>query len=312
MKKYLVLGGNGFIGRSIVKKLSLKNEVIIADRNFEKIYDNDNVSFRELDFVSCNDFSPYLEDVDIVIHLISTIGPNDRIDNIKNEIKDNVFPTVQLLDDMVKCDTKKIVFISSGGTVYGEHVNKPIYEYEKKNPICHYGVTKDLIEKYLQLYNLYEGIDYRIIRLANPYSEFTKSGKSQGIVPIFIDQLLNNEEIKIWGDGNAIRDYIYIDDAVSAIIKIINYDGKEKIFNVGTGKGYTINEVIDIICKELNISFPNVVHLEKRKCDVGYNVLNIDKISNELGWEPKVSLESGIKRTIRKKIKGDYYGKERK
>lgn len=310
MKKYLVLGGNGFIGRNIVKELAIDNEVIVADRNFEDIYNNKNVSFKKIDFVSQNDFSNILDGIDSVIHLISTIGPQDKIDNIELEIKENVFPTIKLLDSMVKCKTKKIIFVSSGGTVYGEHSEAPIKETELKQPICHYGIIKELIEKYLFLYKIYYNIDYNIIRLANPYSEMTKSGRSQGIIPIFADQILNNQEIKIWGDGNDIRDYIYIDDAIKAVIKIINYNGDEKIFNVGTGKGYTVNQVLDLVSKELNISNPQVTYLEERKCDVKYNVLNIDKISSILNWRPTVSLEEGIKKIVKKKVKGDNYEKK--
>lgn len=311
MKRYLVLGGNGFIGRNIVKKLGINNEVIIADRGFEDIYNNKNISFKKIDFVSHSDFSDVLDGIDTVIHLISTIGPNENINNIEKDIMENVFPTVNLLDSMVKCNTKKIIFISSGGTIYGEHEEKPICENEIKQPICHYGVLKDLIEKYLDLYKLYYNIDYRVIRLANPYSDVAKSEKSQGIIPIFVDLFLSNQEIKIWGDGNDVRDYIYIDDAINAIMKIINYKGNEKIFNVGTGKGHTVNQVLKLISNELKIN-PNVTYVNERKCDVKYNVLNIDKISSILKWEPKVNLEDGIKKIVRKKVKGECYEKRYK
>ena len=299
MMKYLVLGGNGFIGKYIVDRISEFGDVVVADYNIEHAEDSKpNVEYKKIDFCSCEDFSSYLEDIDVVVHLISTIGPSDKTENINKEISDNVFPTIRLLDSMNKCGTKKIIFVSSGGTVYGEHELSPIKEEEAKNPICNYGIIKELIEKYLNLYNLYYGIEYRVARLGNPYSEVVKQGRKQGIIPIFIDQMLNNETLKVWGDGNDVRDYIYMDDAIDAIIKIINYNGQEKVFNVGTGVGFSINDLIRIINDKLNIENLQVSYLASRKCDVKYNVLDIQKTMREINWEPKISLDEGIQKVI--------------
>ena len=301
MKKYLLLGGNGFIGKYITNYLATENKVIVADYNINSTIFHPNIEYKKIDFINCEDFSMYLDGVDTVVHLISTIGPNDNLNNINKELKDNVFPTIKLLDDMVKNKNKKIVFISSGGTIYGEHSEDAILENEPKKPICNYGIIKDLIEKYIQLYNHYYNLDYRIVRLANPYSEVTKDGRKQGIIPIFMDLLLNNEEINIWGDGNDIRDYIYIDDMINAVIKVMEYEGNEKIFNIGTGIGHSVNEVLNIILNELNISNPKVNYHENRKCDVKNNVLNIDKITSTVYWKPETTLEDGIKKLLRKK-----------
>lgn len=298
MKKYLVLGGNGFIGRYIVDKLSLENEVVVADYNIEHQEERRNVTYQKIDFVNCNDFSEYLTGVDTVIHLISTIGPGDRTDTINQEIAENVFPTVRLLEDMQKNNVSNIIFASSGGTVYGEHNMNKIRENEKKQPICNYGIIKDLIEKYLYLYQLYYGINYRIVRLSNPYSDIVKKGKKQGIIPILIDQISKGETIKIWGDGEDVRDYIYIDDAITAILEVINYSGPERIFNIGTGKGYSIHDLLSIIQKEMQKEDFSIEYVDGRKCDVQNNILDIEKITQETGWTPKVSLEEGVQKVI--------------
>lgn len=300
MKKYLILGGNGFIGKYITNRLAIDNKVIVADYNIDHVEEHSNVQYKQLDFVNCEDFSEYLEDIDVVIHLISTIGPNEKTENINKEISENVFPTIRLLENMVKCHTPKIVFVSSGGTVYGEHSESPILEDEAKEPICNYGIIKELIEKYLKLYHLYYNLNYRIIRLANPYSEVVKKGRRQGIIPILIDQIINGETVKIWGDGNDIRDYIYIEDAINAILKVIEYEGEEKIFNAGTGIGCSINDLLKLIQKEMNTS-TSTSYVEGRKCDVKYNVLNIDRIEHETGWKPETTLEQGIQKIIRRK-----------
>ena len=298
MKKYLVLGGNGFIGKYVVDSLAKNNKVIVADYNIEHNEENENIEYKQMDFINCYDFTEYLEGIDIVIHLISTIGPNENTKNINKEIEENVFPTTRLLEAMVQCETKKIIFVSSGGTVYGEHECSPILESDSKDPICNYGIIKELIEKYLNLYSLYYVIDYKVLRLANPYSEVVKKGKKQGIIPILIEQLMNNETIKIWGDGNDVRDYIHIQDAIAAILKVIDYDGNEKIFNVGTGVGCSINDLIELIKEEMQISTISVSYVEGRKCDVKNNILNIDKIKKEMNWEPEITLEKGIQKVI--------------
>lgn len=305
MRKILLLGGNGFIGKYIANELALnkENEVIIADRHIDENLKLKNISFKKINFVNCDDFSSFLDGVDTVVHLISTINPSDDISNIEKEIQENIFPTLKLLENMSQCHTRKIVFVSSGGTIYGEHSKGSISEITRTNPICNYGILKDLIEKYLFMFHHYHGIEYKVIRLSNPYSEITKSGKSQGIIPIFIDQLLNNEVVNVWGNGEDVRDYIYINDAISAIVKIINYDGKTNVFNVGTGIGHTVNEVLNMLIQKLNIESPNICYKNSRKCDVKNNVLDIKKISKTLNWVPEVSLEDGIDRVIRKKIK---------
>jgi UDP-glucose 4-epimerase len=298
MKRYLVLGGNGFIGKYIVEKLAIDNEVVIADFNIENKMPIKNVKYKKIDFTKTEDFDEYLDNIDIVIHLISTIMPSDNIKNINKELEENVFSTINLLNGCVKKNIEQIIFVSSGGTVYGEHDILPIKEDEKKNPICNYGIIKELIEKYLALYFHNYGLNYKVVRLGNPYSEKMKNGKRQGIIPIIIDQIINNKPIKIWGDGEDIRDYIFIDDAIDAIIKVIEYEGNEKIFNIGTGKGISINKLIDIIKKYLSEYDIKVEYTNSRKCDVKNNILDISKIEKETGWTPTTNVESGIKKII--------------
>lgn len=305
MKKILVLGGNGFIGKYIVEKLSENdnNQIIIADYNIDGCENTPNIEYKKIDFIECQNFDEYLKNVDIVIHLISTIVPSDNNDNINKEISDNVFPTIRLLDSMLRNRTQKIVFLSSGGTVYGEHDLSPIKEEEEKNPICNYGITKLLIEKYLELYNKCYGLNYNVVRLANPYSEKIKNGKKQGIIPIVIDQILKDETITVWGDGEDVRDYIYIEDAIEAILKIMEYNGEEKIFNVGTGIGVTINELLNFIKINMDVDNIKIQYTRSRKCDVRNNVLDISKLKKELNWEPKVGINEGIEKVIEAKGK---------
>lgn len=303
MEKCLVLGGKGFIGEYLVNALkqTKKYEITVADKKIEKELFSDGVKFVPISFEKGTDFASYLKGMETVVHLISTIFPDDNIDNLEQGVLDNVFPTIDLLRAMVKEKSKKIVFLSSGGTVYGNHDIKPIKEEENGFPISGYGIMKQLVERYIYLFNYYYGLDYRIIRLGNPYSIKNFEGRSQGLIPILINKLKKEETIQIWGDGEYIRDYIHIDDATDAILKIIEYKGDEKFFNVGNGKGYSINYIVEFLKKCMDVKKSRIEYVEKRKCDVDNNILNIDLLARQLDFRPKYSLEDGIKEILQSK-----------
>jgi len=301
MERCLVLGGKGFIGEYLVDTLkkSKKYEITVADKKIEKEFVSNGVKYVPIVFDEKTDFSLYLRDIDLVIHLISTIFPDDNIMDLENGITENVFPTINLLRSMVKEKSKKIIFLSSGGTVYGNHNSDPIKEGENGFPISCYGIMKQLLERYIYLFYHYYGLDYRIIRLGNPYSIKNFEGRKQGLLPILINKLKKGEIIQIWGDGENIRDYIHIDDATDAILKIIEYKGKDKIFNVGNGKGYSINYIIKLLSSLMNIGKPKIEYISERKCDVRTNILNIELLDKRIHFRPKYSLEEGIENILK-------------
>ncbi|MBG9794320.1 NAD-dependent epimerase [Paenibacillus dendritiformis] len=297
----LVLGGNGFIGSNLCTELLRQNHnVRIIDRsikNFNKLYMK-NVEFIEADFVQTQNFRPYLDGIDVVFHLISTTIPSTSNEDKIFDIKTNVCPTIQLLDDIVSMGREiKTVFLSSGGTVYGNSSFDIIPEEHPLNPICSYGIQKMTIEKYLQLYNHEYGIDYSIIRLSNPYGKGQEGKKGQGVVPIFLKKIINEEVIHIWGDGSITRDYIHINDVVDALCRLLHYYGQEKVFNLGSGKGHTLNEIIEEISM-VTKKKAFIKYLEPRSIDVKKNVLDTSKIKQELMWRPQVSLNEGIQNML--------------
>lgn len=295
--KFLLLGGSGFIGSQLARRLiNMQQGVTIVGRNDS--FQLPGAEYKQLDFVGCSDFTNCIKDTDVIVHMISTITPSDNLENLKQEINDNVFPTITLLENAAKLH-KRIIFISSGGTVYGEN-NVNNFETTTTNPICNYGITKLIIEKYFYLFHHFYGLNYQIIRLSNPYSETIYHEKKQGVIPIIIENIINNRPIEIWGN-NQIRDYIHIDDVIDGIIAIINYHGEERIFNLGSGIGHTINDIISIASKSLDKN-PIIRHRPSRKCDVNKNVLDISLILRETNWQPKLSLEKGIERVINTKL----------
>jgi UDP-glucose 4-epimerase len=293
LKKYLVLGGSGFIGRHLVKKLSTMGSVRVFDRQ-DCVFPD---LAGEIENIS-GDFSTVcmediLSDVDTVYHLISTTTPSDNTSFSVNDMTYNVIPTIKLLEAMAVGRHKKIIFLSSGGTVYGD-IKIPATEETPLNPVCSYGIQKATIEMYIKLYNRYHGISAITARLSNPYGTGQQEKRRQGVIPIFTNYIKNGTPIEIWGDGGTVRDFIHIDDAIEALALLDKYSGRYSTFNIGSGMGHSILEIIDMISKQLKKE-PIINYLPTRKCDVPYNVLDVGLIKQELNWSAKITLDQGIK-----------------
>lgn len=230
--------------------------------------------------------------------MVSTNIPTTSNKHISQDIQTNILFSSILFDSCVKYGVKKVVFISSGGTVYGKEVKCPLPESTATNPISSYGVQKITIEKLLYLYNYMYGLDYRIIRLANPYGPYQRPNGVLGAVTTFTYKALKGEEIQVYGDGSVIRDYIYIDDAVRAILNIVNGESKHHTFNVGCGYGVSIKEVLETVESALRIKM-TIAYKEARLVDVPVNYLDIGRYEKYYGKLNPISLEEGIKRTAK-------------
>lgn len=303
MRKCLVLGAGGFIGKSLCRELVKDYEIVAFDRRMpeELTAIKGNIKCVEGDFVETKDFSSLLKDVDKVIHLISTTIPQEDTAGIDMEIMQNVIPSVRLLESMVKASVPEIIFPSSGGTIYGEtgdHINKV---GDELHPICGYGVQKKVIESYLEFYGLRYGINYKIMRISNPYGIGQNPEKPQGVIPIFVYRLLHDMPITIYGDGNSERDYIYMPDLINAFKCVLEYKGDIHIFNIGSGNVHTLNEIIGIIEQKVGKHFVEIDYQKKRKCDVLRNLLNVHVTQRELGWKAEMDLMQGVEAII------DYY-----
>lgn len=301
MKKCLVLGAGGFMGKSLCKELINDYEIVLFDRRIPKELTSLNgyVKYVEGDFTKMEDFSPLLKGVDKVIHLISTTIPQEETTNIDMEISQNIIPTVQLLECMVKTGVPEIIFSSSGGTIYGEANGELNKVGDELHPICGYGVQKKTIEAYLEFYGLRYGINYKIMRISNPYGVGQDPQKPQGVIPIFVYRLLHDMPITIYGDGCSKRDYIYMSDLIEAFKQTLAYNGDIHIFNIGSGSAHTLNEVIDLIEYKSGKKFREISYMEKRNCDILKNQLEVDTTWKELHWRAKIGLEQGIENVIK-------------
>ena len=311
--KCLVLGAAGFIGSNLVKELE-KNlfELTLFDKKInDKPKCETTCKLVEGDFSPEYDFESLVKDQDIIYHLISTTTPNSNV-TLKNEITDNVFSTLALLDACVKEKVKKIIFISSGGTVYGESEGVPFEENSDNNPICSYGIQKLIIEKYLYLYYHKYSLDYSVIRLSNPYGPGQNPKGSVGAVSVFLDRMMNDEIITLYGDGSCVRDYIYIDDAVKGIVNISKLESKDKLFNLGSGVGTSLKDIIKYL-EAIMGKKANVVGLPKRINDLEYSVLNISRYKKYFPELELIDISRGIKLLVDYRMKAsELEGREKK
>lgn len=301
MKRVLVLGGNGFIGSHLVEALVAKG---ISTRVFSRAH-LDSFSNRsesqliervEGDFIHEGDVCNALEGCDICFHLVSTTLPKSSNDDPAFDVQTNIGGTVKLLNHAVKCGVKKIIFLSSGGTVYGTPKQIPIDEAHPTDPICSYGIGKLAIEKYLALYRALHNLDYTVLRLSNPYGERQRLISTQGAAAVFLNKIIKSEPLEIWGDGSVVRDYVHIADVTSALITAMNYQGNQHIFNIGAGEGKSLNELIETIEKVTGKSASRI-YKPGRPFDVPISILSIAKAQELLNWRPTISFEEGLSRT---------------
>ena len=185
--------------------------------------------------------------------------------------------------------------VSSGGTVYGIPQAVPIPETHPTDPICSYGITKLAMEKYVALYRQLYGLEGVVLRVANPFGPRQRLDAAQGVVPVFLGKALRHEPLQIWGDGTTVRDFLDVADVVTALLAAAQYKGAESLFNIGSGKGLSLNQLIALLEQQLNRSL-DVQYLPFRGCDVPTNVLCIDRAKEALNWAPKISVADGLRR----------------
>ena len=299
--KALLLGGSGFIGTKFIMEFQKKGDEIVIFDKTKPVFKEENEYQEKMQFIGGDfneetDFLSLTKDIDIVFHFISTTNVGSQ-KSVNEEIKENIIPTVNLLEACVTNSVKRFVFLSSGGTVYGRGNGVPFSEHHPLYPISSYGVQKVTIEKYIHLFWELYGLDYRIIRISNPYGVGQSPNKGQGVIAAFSYAAVEKMPIKIFGDGMSIRDYIHIDDVVEAIYKIAAYDGDIKVINLGSGHGVSVNDIVDVISKQIDYSI-EVIHLPERKVDVPYSVLNTSLYQSVFGGNSFIPIEKGINEMI--------------
>lgn len=297
----LVLGGRGFIGSHLVDALLAQGHRVRCfyrpspDDAFAPELDHPRLEYFEGDLADEACVARALEGIDVCFHLISTTLPQSSNADPAYDVTTNVLSSVRLLTHAVEKGVKRVVFVSSGGTVYGIPSVSPIPETHPTDPVCSYGITKLAIEKYLGLFRHLHGLECTVLRIANPFGERQRMRSGQGAVAVFLGKVLRGEAIEVWGDGSVVRDYIYIADVVDSMLAAMRYSGPELVFNVGSGRGHSINEVLQAI-EDVTGRQAETRYMPGRAFDVPSNVLCIERAKRELGWAPKTSFDEGLRR----------------
>ena len=296
-KRCVILGGNGFIGKNLLEYLERSTDYTLT--SFDRTIPKEKlkgVNYIKGDFTADRDLISAVTDQDIIIHLISTTNPRESMQNPYIGYNVDVIQTIKILE-FIKGSDARILFSSSGGTVYGEPDKCPIPENHKLTPISHYGITKVTIENIINMYNTLYGMKNIIMRIANPYGPGQDYKKGTGIIDAIVRRTLNNQIVTVWGDGTNTRDYIYIDDLCMVIQKICDYDGKQCTFNIGSGKGADINNIISTVEKILNKKV-DVEYKPAKINDIKHIYLNINRMKCELNFKPSVDIYDGVTRYI--------------
>ena len=297
--RILVTGGNGFIGMHCVDALRAAGWQVRVLDLFERRFGSlpADVEFLKGDLSNDYTLREALTGVDQVLHLawasIHEVATRDPL----TDIAVNLMPSVRLISEARLAGVQRVIFLSSGGTVYGPAQYLPIDENHPTNPISAYGITKLAVEKYLHMFYVLRGLDYIILRPSVPYGPGQDPRKRQGAVGVFLHRIATHQPIEIWGDGSIVRDYFYIDDLISALMAALSVPIAEKrIFNLGGGKGYTLNELL-VVLQEVTGKRAVVQCLSARQFDVPKLVLDTTLATQYLAWTPQISLEEGVART---------------
>lgn len=294
--KSLLVGGSGFLGSHLAERLLEKDhDVRIYGRNANRFRGiPPGAEYVEGELGNAGLIREALDGVEVVYHLASTTLPKTSNDDPIYDVRSNLVDTVQLLEACVAAGVRKIVFASSGGTVYGAPRFLPITEDHPTNPVTSYGIVKLAIEKYLALFHHLHGLDYAALRISNPYGPLQDPAGQQGIISVTLNRVRAGQPVTIWGDGSVVRDYLYVSD-LAEVLEITAESG-HGIFNIGNGRGTSLNELLDLISDVVG-GRPEINYLPSRPLDVPVSVLDVGRAEARLGWRPETELAEGISLT---------------
>ena len=300
MNNILLVGGAGFIGSNVITHLLQKRDISIF------VLEPEFASLHRLGGLPITVFRGELSNldevktiilenkIDTVVHLVSTLIPGSSFDDYQREFTNVLYPTVRLMEFCSEQDIK-FVYFSSGGTIYGDRKGEvtPFKEGEPMAPISFYGWSKQMMENSILFMHRTQSLKYLIIRPSNPYGKGQNLHGKQGLIAVALGKLLSGESILVWGDGTAVRDYIYIDDLGKAVAEVLSDDSiVNETLNIGSGVGYSVNQIIDALRGVVKEDV-KVEHISARQQDVSSVVLDTTKLKSLISFNPRV-IEEGI------------------
>lgn len=281
--KILFIGGAGFIGANLVKRFcengSFEVTVIEPETASVMRLDGLQVEIVRASLANVEAVEQIIANkrIDTVVHLVSTLIPGSGYEDFKRELTDMVFPSIRIMEYCARFDIK-FVYFSSGGTVYGNRTTmQPFVETDDMAPISYYGWSKQMMENSILFKNRTEKLRYLIVRPSNPYGHGQNLYGRQGLVAVAIGKILNGQPVEVWGDGSAIRDYIYIDDLAEVFFQLIDNNVSNETVNIGSGRGYSVNDVLAFLKIISKVDF-KIKYENARPMDVSNMVLDTEKM----------------------------------
>lgn len=301
METVLLIGGTGFIGKNLSRAFVAQGFNVLVYSEYEESESSKDSYHEQISyFIGTLNELDKLEtifknhSISQVIHLVSSLGPSSNQEAYLKEFDLVIIPTIRLIDFMNKYHVKKLMFFSSGGTIYGNYKENGHYcEKDELNPINYYGLSKLQLEEIIKFECLRQDIDYVFLRPSNPFGRYQNINGQQGLIPIVLGKVLRNEVIEVWGDGKTIRDYIPIEYLTQCVVELSKLSLKNEIINIGSGRGHSVNEILEIIKKVTNLDL-NIDHKPSRSVDSKAVVLNVEKLKSLIEVED-FELETAIK-----------------
>jgi UDP-glucose 4-epimerase len=301
MMKILVLGGDGFLGSHFVDRaVGLGHEVTAFDRfpyqtsrNLE--HQRDNIRFFSGEFANREMVSKALKNQDLIYHFICATTPIESWNDPYIEIEENLRTSLQLCELAVQQGVRKIVFVSSGGTVYGPQ-NQPVDEKVTPSPFSPYGITKLATEYFLKYFRIHSGLAADVYRVGNAYGPRQSMYRPQGVIPVWMRDILTGTEIQVYGDETTLRDYVYIKDIAFLMTHSLRDLDSSEVYNLGTGKGTSILQLLNIFQTVIDASIRYRIH-PRRPSDNAVNVLESSKLMTHFPGVHFHALEEKIPET---------------
>jgi UDP-glucose 4-epimerase len=306
-----VIGGNGFIGSHVVDSLVGRgHQVAVFDRPRRRRpqFSARGVEVIPGDFLNTADVRASLEDQDVVLHFLSTTDPATAQGDPTIDIRTNITSSVQLFAACVDAGVSHVYYASSGGAIYGDQDHPDAFaETDVTMPVSPYAIGKQAIEGYLRYFGRTHGLRSTSFRISNPYGPRQNPLKRQGVIPIFLRRVAEGAPLTVLGDGSMVRDYLYVGDVADMIAEVVTAGPRHDLYNLGSGVGTTINELVRTIREVTGRGVP-VEHLPRPATFVDRVVLSVARYEKEFVTRPTTALADGIRLTWEEMLEHDRRG----
>jgi UDP-glucose 4-epimerase len=306
-----VIGGNGFIGSHVVDSLVRRgHEVTVFDRHRlgSRQFEGRGVQLVTGDFLNAADVRASLEGQEVVLHFLSTTDPATAHGDPTIDIRTNITSSVQLFSACVDAGVSRVYYASSGGAIYGDQDHPGAFaETDVTFPVSPYAIGKQAIEGYLRYFRRTHELESTSFRISNPYGPRQNPLKRQGVIPIFLRRVAEGAPLTVLGDGSMVRDYLYVGDVAEMIAEVVTVGARHDLYNLGSGVGTTINELVRTIREVTGRDVP-VEHLPRPATFVDQVVLSVERFEQEFTTRPTTALADGVRLTWEEMVEHERRG----